>query len=158
VKPVLQALVLADRVYQDVSGKKIIAGTFSRYNFSKKPPISELVNPDGTKKKVLAGGMSIGSPYAYLSLTDLCEGTKLQIQFLNLSKNLVLFGNELTIDKVDRLRNVEIVLPLPVLPIMESGTYALEGLCEGEVLGSWRILAENIDEKKEEKDDDTNSI
>jgi hypothetical protein len=156
VKPVLQALVLADRVYQEVGGKKIIAGTFSGYKFSKKPPAAEIVRPDGTKQRVLAGGTSVGSPYAYISLTDVCDGATLQIQFLNLSKNIVLFGNEIKISCADRLANVEVVLPLPVLPITEPGGYALQVVSEGEILGSWRVVAEDLDAKKEQQSDGAN--
>jgi hypothetical protein len=155
VKPVLQALVLADRVYQEVSGKKIIAGTFSGYRFSKKPPIAEIARPDGTKQRVMVGGMNIGSPSAYVSLTDVCDSTVIQIQFLNLSKNIVLFGNELTLSNVDRLQNIELILPLPVLPISEPGVYAIQVICEGEILGSWRVIAEDLDAKKEEKPNGT---
>jgi hypothetical protein len=150
VKPVLQALVLADRVYQDLSGKKVIAGTFSGFKFSKKPPVAEITRPDGQKQRILAGGMSAGSPYAYISLTDVCDNTTLQVQFLNLSKNTVLFGTSVTIPKVDRLNNTELVLPLPTLPIAEVGVYALQVACEGEILGSWRVVAEDLDAKKEE--------
>lgn len=155
MKPVLQALVLADRVYQDVSGKKVIAGTFSGFKFSKKPPVAEVTNPDGTKRRVLMGGSSVGSPYAYVSLTDVCDGTSLQFQFLNLSKNIVLFGTTVTISNVDRLSNIEVVLPLPMLPIAEAGVYALQVLCEGEILGSWRVVAEDMDAKKEDNPDGT---
>ena len=102
------------------------------------------------------GGMSIGSPYAYVSLTDVCDGTKVQIQFLNLSKNVALFGNEVTLTNVDRLSNVELVLPLPPLPISEAGVYALQVVCEGEILGSWRIVAEDLDTRKEEQSSGTN--
>ena len=151
MKPVLQALVLADRVYQDVTGKKIIAGTFSGYKFSKKPPFAEIVRPDGTKQKVIMGGMQTGSPFAYVSLTDVCDGTAIQVQFVNLSKNIMLFGNQVAISNVDRLSNVELVLPLPALPITEAGVYALQIVCEGEILGSWRIIAENLDAKKKEE-------
>ncbi|MEN6450423.1 MAG: hypothetical protein ABFC96_08030 [Thermoguttaceae bacterium] len=150
MKPVLQALVLADRVYQEVGGKKIIAGTFSGYKFSSKPPIAEIERPDGSKQRVLVGGMNIGSPSAYVSLTDVCDSTVLQIQFVNLSKNVVLFGTEVTLSNVDRLSNTELVLPLPVLPISEAGVYALQVVCEGEILGSWRVVAENLEPKKEE--------
>lgn len=156
MKPVLQALVVADRVYQDAnSGKKIIAGTFSGFKFSKKPPVAEIVRPDGQKQQVLAGGMSAGSPYVYISLTDVCDNTIIQIQFLNLSKNIVLFGNEIKLGNVDRLSNTELVLPLPNLPISEAGVYALQVLCEGEILGSWRIVAEDLDANKEEPSDDS---
>lgn len=158
MKPVLQALVLAERVYQDVSGKKIIAGTFSGYKFSKSPPVAEVVRPDGTKQRVIAGGMSAGSPCAYVSLTDVCDGTTLQIQFLNLSKNIVLFGTETTISNDDRLRNVELTFPLPKLPIAEAGVYALQVVCEGEILGSWRIVAEDLDAKKAEKSNGTSPV
>jgi hypothetical protein len=44
---------------------------------------------------------------------------------------------------------VELVLPLPRLPIQESGIYALELLCDGDLLGSYRISAENLDDKTE---------
>ncbi len=38
MKPIIQAMVLADHVYEDKStGKKIIAGTFNQLLFSKKP-------------------------------------------------------------------------------------------------------------------------
>ena len=154
MKPVLQALVLADRVYQDVSGKKVIAGTFSGFKFSKKPPVAEVIRPDGQKQRVVAGGMSAGSPHVYISLTDVCDSTTIQIQFLNLSKNIVLFGTEVNISNVDRLSNNELVLPLPTLPISEAGVYALQVVCEGEILGSWRVVAEDLDAKKEEQSDD----
>jgi hypothetical protein len=153
VKPVLQALVLADRVYQDISGKKIIAGTFSGYKFSKKPPVTDVVRPDGTIQKVFVGGTQAGSPSAYVSITDVCDGTKIKVQFVNLSKNVTLFGSEVAISSVDRLSNVELVLPLPPLPITEAGTYAIQIVCEGEILGSWRVVAEDMDAKKGEQTD-----
>ena len=153
--PVLQALVLADRIYQDnATGKKIIAGTFSGFKFSKKPAIAEIVRPDGQKQRVMMGGTSVGSPYAYISLTDVCEGTTVQIQFVSLSKNIVLFGNAVTISNADRLSNVEVILPLPMLPISEAGIYALQVVCEGQILGSWRVVAEDMDAKKEGQSDD----
>lgn len=157
MKPVLQALVLADHVYQDVSGKKVIAGTFSGFKFSKKPPVAEVVRPDGQTQRIITGGTSAGSPYVYMSLTDVCDNTTIQIQFLNLSKNIVLFGNDaIQLPKVDRLANVEVVLPLPVLPITEAGTYALQVICEGEILGSWRVVAEDMDAKRQAQSDGAN--
>ncbi len=149
MKPVLQALVMADHVYQDVSGKKIIAGTFNTFKFSRKPPVAEVQGPDGTKQTIVRGGMQGGSPFAYVSLTDVCDGTKLQLRFVNLSRNAVLFGNEVTITNTNRLAAVEMVFPLPRLPIQEAGVYALELLCDGDILGSYRITAENLDDKDE---------
>jgi hypothetical protein len=149
MKPVLQALVLADHVYQDQTGKKIICGTFNTVKFSRKPPVTEVQRPDGTAQTVLMGGVQGGSPYAYLSLTDVCEGTKLLLRFVNLNQNAVLFGTEVTVSNVNRLATIEMVFPLPRLPIQEAGTYALEVVCDDGILGSCRITAENMDEKAE---------
>jgi hypothetical protein len=150
MRPVLQALIMADHVYQDQqTGKKVICGTFNSFRFSRKPPVSEVQNPDGTKRTVVMGGSQSGSPYAYVSLTDVVEGTKLLLRFVNLSKNDVLFGTEVVVNNVNRLATVELVLPLPRLPIQEAGSYALELVCDGGILGSCRITAENMDEKSD---------
>jgi hypothetical protein len=159
VKPILQALVLADHIYQDrVTGKMVICGTFNAVKFSRTPPVVDVQCADGTRQKCLLGGMHSGSPYAYVNLTDVSEGTKLALQFVNLTKNEVLFGTEVAIGKVNRLAAVEMMFPLPPLPIGGVGTYAVEVVCEGEILGSWRIVATDLgEEKKEEesKNDDT---
>ena len=144
MKPVLQALVLADHVYQDVTGKKIIAGTFNRVLFSPKRPVKEVETPDGSKRQVTVGGMQSGSPYVYLSLTDVCQGTKLVLQFVNLANNAVLLGTEIRVNCEDRLQTVEVVVPLPALPIKEPGIYALEVVCEGEILGFHRVRADEL--------------
>jgi hypothetical protein len=144
VKPVLQALVLAERVYQDITGKKIIAGTFNRVGFTLQPPVREVELPDGSKQIQIPGGMHGGSPYGYISLVDVCKGTRLLLQFVNLTKNAVLFGTELTVNSDDRLQAIELVVPLPPLPIQEPGIYAFEVVCEGEILGSYRITAEEL--------------
>jgi hypothetical protein len=144
VKPVLQALVLAERVYEDRSGKKIIAGTFNRVKFSTRPLVREIENPDGTKRTIVPGGMHGGSPYAYMSLTDVCDGTTLHLHFVNLTKNEVLFANAVCISNSDRLATIELVVALPPLPIKTEGTYAFEVVCDEEILGSCRIQAEEL--------------
>lgn len=151
MKPVLQTLVMADHIYQDQqTGKKVICGTFNTFRFSRKPPVTELQSPDGTKQTVVAGGGQSGSPYAYVNLTDVCEGTKLKLHFVNLTQNVVLFGTEVVIGNVNRLATVELVFPLPRLPIQEAGVYALEVVCDGEVIGTCRITAEDMDAKGDE--------
>ncbi len=147
MKPVLQALVLADRVYQDVTGKKIIAGTFNTYWFSTKPQVREIAGPDGKKQRQIIGGTHAGSPFAYISLTDVCDGTKLELQFVDLTRNRTLFGTAGIINNPQRLSAIELIFALPVLPIQHSGMYAIEVICEGEILGSYRITAKNLDEK-----------
>jgi hypothetical protein len=148
MKPILQALVVADHVYQDQqTGKKVICGTFNTFKFSRKPPVTEIQAPDGTKRTVIAGGGQSGSPYAYVNLTDVCDGTKLLLRFVNLNQNAVLFGTEVVINNTNRLGTIELVFPLPRLPIQESGAYALELVCDGDILGSYRITAENLEDK-----------
>jgi hypothetical protein len=151
VKPIVQALVLAERVYQDITGKKIIAGTFNRVfipsaeHFVREQPLR-----NGRTQTLVAGGMHGGSPYAYISLTDVVDGSALTLQFVNLGKNQVLLELALVVNIRDRLEAVEIVVPLPPLPITEPGTYALEITCEGEILRSHRIVAEHIPEESRE--------
>jgi hypothetical protein len=145
VKPVLQALVLADHVYQDVSGKKIIAGTFNQVQFKRGGPITkEAELPSGKKRKLVAGGMDGGSPYAYISITDVCKNAELQLQFVNLTTNKVLFGAKIVVNCDDRLATIELIAPLPRLPITEEGTYAFEVVCEGEIIGTHRIIAKEL--------------
>jgi hypothetical protein len=145
VKPVLQALILAEKIYTDVSGKKIIAGTFNGV-FLKR--IADLVQerelPTGEKRRCVPGGMHGGSPSAYISVTDVLDGTELTLQFVNLTTNTVLIETKVVIQCEDRLRPVEIVARLPPLPISQAGTYALEVVCEGEILGSHRVIAEEM--------------
>jgi hypothetical protein len=146
VKPVLQALVLAEHVYEDkLSGKKIIAGTFNRLVMSKTPPIREVETPDGAKQTLVRSGGS-GAPYAYISFTDVCDSTECELQFVSLTRNQVIFRNSVVIQCDDRLRTIEIIAPLPRLPIPEPGVYAFEIVCEGEVIGSHRIIAVDGDQ------------
>jgi hypothetical protein len=144
VKPVLQALVIAEHIYQDITGKKVIAGTFNRVNFTRKPLTRQIERPDGSQAMILPGGMQSGSPFAYVNLTDVHENTKLLFRFVNLTKNEVLFVNEAVVSSKDRLQSIELVLPLPLLPIHEEGVYAFEVVSEGEILGTYRIAAEEI--------------
>jgi hypothetical protein len=145
VKPILQALIVADRIYQDrATGKIIICGTFNKVFFSKRPPAFQAQNQSGEKQTFVTGGLDAGSPSAYISLTDVCEQTELVLQFTNLAKNQSVFGTKLTVQSHDRLQTVEIIAPLPKLPITEPGTYAIEVLCEGEILGAHRITAQEF--------------
>lgn len=142
MKPVLQALVLAEHVYQDISGKKIIAGTFSGVVCrSREEVVGEVELPDGNTKQFVKGGMHGGSPFAYISLTDIVDDTELTLQFVDLTHNQVLLEQALRIECHDRLQTVEIVAPLPPLPISGPGIYAFEVVCDGVILGSHRVTA-----------------
>ena len=150
MRPVLQALVLADRVYEDKpSGKKIIDGTFNRILLNRKVKLVENHPTDDTKKLIRAGG-DIGSPYIYLSLTDLVPETDLTLQFVNVSMNQVVLELPFKIKCDSRLATVELAIALPPLTafVNEPGTYSVDLLWNGEILGSQRVVAEDVPEKK----------
>jgi hypothetical protein len=141
VKPVLQALVIAEQIYKTTEGKFVICGTFDGVVLDR--ATSE--KPQGDSEEMLArpllrGGIP-GSPYAYISLTDVCDGTQIALQFVSLRRNHVIFGQQLMLTGANRLDTVVIVAPLPKLPITEPGAYAFEVVCDGEIVGSSRITA-----------------
>lgn len=141
MKPVLQALVLAEHVYEDKTGKKIIAGTFNAIEIATRSA-QPTVDEDGAQ--LVPAGEQIGSLYAYVSLTDVGNDTELVFQLVQLNKNVVLYGTKpIPVKSPHRLAAVELVVPLPpmehALNRGGAGTYAFEILCEGGILGSWRI-------------------
>ena len=148
MKPVLQALVLAEKVYEAKNGSKIIVGTFSRILVRNNLRPKTITDEKGVERPVVTGGQS-GSPYAYISLTDVCNNTRLDLQFVSLEHNKVLFMTQLIVQCHDRLASVEFIAPLPPFTVDESGAYAFEIVCEGEVIGSHRLMATVIDEANE---------
>jgi hypothetical protein len=148
MKPVLQALVLAERIYQDITGKKIIAGTFNQLLIGQaQVPVAEM--PDGSKRPMLPGGTDPGCPALYLSFTDVIDGTDITLQAVNVSKNVVLFQTTFKINVNDRLATVEIILPLPPMAVFatEPATLSLDVVCNGEILGSHRLLVKRIEKQ-----------
>ncbi|HEX4000952.1 MAG TPA: hypothetical protein VHX65_20575 [Pirellulales bacterium] len=147
MKPVLQALVIADHVYEDKStGKKVIAGTFNQIFFN-----SPLVA--GTPHQAGAGtgtpvhsGRQAGSPYAYISLTDIHTSARLLLRFVYLSDNppTAIFQTAIEVRSLDPLQTVELTAALPALPINREGVYAFEILFEDELLGSFRIVSKEF--------------
>jgi hypothetical protein len=146
MKPVLQALVLAERVYEDKSsGKKIIAGTFNLVRIGMPSP-EEVELPDGRKQRVIRGGTDPGCPSVYVSLTDVVDGTEISLQFVNMSKNQVMFTMGIRIESADRLATVEIVAHLPPFArvVREAGTFSLDVVWKGEILGSHRVIVAEL--------------
>lgn len=140
VVPVLQALILAEKVWKTAEGQHIIAGTFNSIILEKERIAQTVEDNDGRQLTLLRGGQA-GAPYAYLSLTDVCDDTKLLLQFVSLSRNHVIVQTGVQIKSKNRLATVEIVIPLPMLPLPGPGVYAFEVVCEGELIGSHKIVA-----------------
>lgn len=150
MKPVLQALLIADHVYEDKTGKKIIAGTFNQLRFKTGGMVPQEIEKDGETHHVLQGGQQSGSPYAYISLTE-CRGeANYALRYVYLDEDQALFECKFQVTSSDPLQTIEVVLPMPSLPILKAGTYALELLCGDEPLGSHRIT---VKEMKGEDDD-----
>lgn len=178
--PVLQAMLLADQVYQDrETGKYIICGIFSVIHFvPNEPPRTEdtpaASASDGGEPAAAAGGggagggegegeggtvgpasapppaltpvpinrlVRAGSPFVYLSLTELQGSGKFELRYVDLNENSLVFGTGFEVSCRDPLETIQIVIPLPPLPIPHEGVFALELLCDGELLGSHRVLA-----------------
>jgi len=146
MKPVLQSLVLAERVYEEKSGKKIIAGTFNGLLIGKIPLVQiELQN--GSKVRMIPGGTDSGCPSLYISITDVVDGTELRLDVSNVSKNMVLFSINFKIQQSDRLATVEIIAPLPPFGsyTRESEVFSFDHIWQGEILGSHRLMVKEIE-------------
>lgn len=127
VRPILQALLVADAIYVDAStGKKIIAGTFNR-----------LVCEDFPATTVV-------SKHALISLTDVHRSVEIGLRFVDLSTGeslLELHG--LVVEADDPLETVELVVELPPLPLPHAGAYALEVHWQDELLGLLRLYIDS---------------
>lgn len=144
MKPVLQAILVADHVYTDKqSGKKIIAGVFHGLAFFKSGA-SRIVEKDGEKKRLVLGGVQSGSPYAYISLTSIRGKQSFVVRYVDLGQDQPLFQTEFQIECNDPLQTCEAVLALPKLPTPRAGSYALELLWHDEPLGLFRVQVQEL--------------
>lgn len=139
IVPVLQALLVADHIYRDVTtGKHIICGVFGTLFRAPPTPVGETINiAPGSERQA---GFRSGSPFAYLSLIDIEGEQQLSLRYVRLNDEIVFFEADLKVPAGhDRLQLFELMIPLPPLPV-EVGVYALELLWNNtEPLGSYRI-------------------
>ena len=138
--PRLQALVLADNIYQDArSGKKVIAGTFNHI-FAKE----------------VGEGIAFGrNAHAYICLTDIRGDCQLTLRYVDLHDETPLMATSFTVHGDDPLKSLELLMEMPPLPLPHEGVYALEILNGDNGLGSLRIAvslmpgeSEGADEKE----------
>jgi hypothetical protein len=178
-KPVLQALVLAEHVYQDrTTGKMIIAGTFNRLFIHRRetPPAPQqdasvdvglgIPTENPAQAKPVPGGAQppesfhkldfravsrVGSPWAYVSLTEIRGSVPLELRYVDLRDNIIMLRAEFTAAAGNPLETKEMIVPLPVLPAPHPGTYALELLSNEEPLGSLRVYVTETPTPPEQK-------
>lgn len=148
-KPVLQALVLADHIYQDkATGKMVVAGTFNRLHVFRRDTPGDSPQDSGADAEQPPGSLrklqhqeicQAGSPWAYVSLTELRGTVPLELRYVDLSENVVMLRVEFSVKSNSPLDTMEVAVPLPVLPRPHPGIYALELLSHDEPLGSHRV-------------------
>ena len=99
--------------------------------------------PPGSKAQPIQNLMQAGSPYVYFSVTELTGRKSFEVRYSDLRENRILFQAEVPIECDDPLKTIEVAMPLPRLPLSgwDERVYALEIVCEGQLLGSHRVLA-----------------
>lgn len=87
--------------------------------------------------------MQSGSPFAYLSLTEVRGAMGFVLQLVSLEDDTQLFRSDLRVECHNPLITVEMTVPLPPISPPQAGIYALELLWNSEILGSLRIIVED---------------
>lgn len=146
MKPVLQALLVADHVYVDqATGKKIVAGIFHRLCFQKQENPPQVQQQGGQVTiQIGPGGQQAGSPFCYISLTEVHGEQAFELRYVDLANDRVLLATGFTTKSDSPLKTIEVVLPLPRLPVPAAGAFALELLCNNEPIGSHRIIVDEL--------------
>lgn len=120
--PVLQALVLADQIYTDQSGKRIICGTFNK--------ISSVTFPTRTTFPA----------FVFILLVDVFGEVVLQLRFVSLDDNQILMESApIKIKSNDPLTPLDIVVQIPPFPLPRAGIYSFECWTDESMIGSVRL-------------------
>lgn len=145
IKPIIQAILIADHIYQDgITGKFVVAGIFGKiYKVQHKTPeVRGGENPSegvtSGKAQVPQADFNSGSPFAYVSLTEVHGEQKVELRYVRLNDEQVYFTATMTLNSLDPLAHIETCCPLPMLSD-EVGNYALELIWNEELLGAHRI-------------------
>jgi len=107
------------------------------------PPSNPPLQPGQRVLEIPPTGLQSGSPFAYLSLTEVRGVTPLMLQLVNLDDDTQLFRSDLRVDCPNPLYTVELTVPLPPISPPQAGIYALELLYNNELLGALRIVVED---------------
>ena len=133
--PVLQALVLADHIYTDTSGKRIICGTFSKIYGRDFPSRASF------------------SAFAFILLVDVVGEVVLQLRFVGLHDNEILMESKpMRIQNNDPLEPLDIVVQIPPLPLPRAGIYSFECWTDEEMIGSVRLQVVKAPSKEDSSD------
>ena len=106
--PVVQAVVLADHVYQDrETGKYVVAGTFNQLRGHEFP--CELTTP----------------VHLFCVLTSVSAPTAVSMRFVSSEEQIVMSSSAVTITCRDPQQTIEFALPVPSLRLPAPGWYRL---------------------------------
>ena len=131
--PVLQALLLADHIYTDQSGKRIICGTFSKIFCEKFPTLTSF------------------SCFAFVLLVDVVGEVELQLRLVSLDENEILMESaKAKIKSESPLTPLDIVFRIPPLPLPREGIYSFECWTDGAMIGSVRLQVVPLATNKED--------
>lgn len=155
-KLLLCAMVVAEKVYRDSdTGKFLIIGTFRKVTVHKRRAVSvseeaiahdsEISGPAVVLSEKDVG--DAGTPSLYLAMAGIREELKLRLRYVKLDTEEVFFEGRFEVHCTDPLVLVEKACRLPSL-VGPAGAYSLDLLCDGELLGQWRITVETIEEKE----------
>ena len=127
----LQALLLADHIYQDQgSGKYVIAGTFHRLNVAAVPTTF---------------ARTIG---VFVSLSGLTGKTGIDLDFVDaLSGEVLICTRSLEVACEDPDLPVEFAVEVPPLPLPHSGRYLFRLMVAGMVLGTAAVTVRSPGDK-----------
>ena len=134
--PVLQALVIADRIYTDhPTGKRIICATFSKIFSREFPSVTSF------------------SAFAFILLVDVIGEFVLQLRFVSLHDNQILMESKpMRIQSNDPLTPLDIVVQIPPFPLPRAGIYSFECWTDETMIGSVRIQVGKLPSKKDSND------
>lgn len=140
VSPRIQAMILAEKVYQDVLTKQyVIAGTFNSMKLRKAQPPKE--SATGQRTVSVNDVRRAGNPWLFLSITELQAEVQFTIRIVYLVDNSVLCEANFRLSSEDRLATKELAVPLPSFSFRGAGHYAVEVFAADEMIGTYRVIA-----------------
>ncbi|NJN70837.1 MAG: hypothetical protein HC801_11555 [Nitrospira sp.] len=127
--PVLQAFVLAERIYTDAAtGQRIICGTFNQIMATKFPRTTEKLT------------------YAFILLCEVTQRMPFQLRFVSLKDNrIVMQSGIIQVEAKDPCMPVDLVIEIPPLPLAEPGVYSFECWANEHMVGSVRLPVSRVE-------------
>lgn len=133
--PVLQALVLADHIYTEERGKRIICGTFSQIFSPQFPAVFSRTT------------------WAFVLLAEVVGKVSLQLRYVSLKDNRILMQSKpITIQSNDPLTPLDLAIEVPPFPLPEAGIYSFECYADGTMIGSVRLNVSKVEQQESQND------